>query len=79
MPCNLYPSCKNLSDGLYPFNDCRHYFQCKDERTLRTFSCPQNSSGTSLKFNYITKRCDIIDNVSFNCGGFAIPIDVYSK
>lgn len=76
----MYPSCKRLSDGLYPSSDCRHYYQCKDERTIRVLSCPKSkSTGAQLKFNFITKRCDDIENVSFNCGGYAIPIDIYSK
>ena len=77
--CSLYPSCKNLSDGLYPSSDCKNYFQCKDERTLRLSSCPQNATtGLNLRFNILTRRCDTIDNVSFNCGGYTIPIDLYS-
>ncbi|CAF0832187.1 unnamed protein product [Brachionus calyciflorus] len=80
IPCEKYPSCKNLSDGLYPSNDCRHYFQCKDERTLRIYSCPKDKqTGVQLKFNFLTKRCDILENVSFNCGGYAIPIDIYTN
>ena len=78
--CEQYPSCRNLSDGLYPTNDCRHYFQCKDERTLRIFSCPRNNTtGAQLKFNYLTKRCDYIENVDFRCGGYSIPINIYSN
>ena len=78
----MYPSCKNLSDGLYPdeLRDCRHYFQCKDERTLRTFSCPTNSTyGVNLKFNFMTRRCDLVEYVSFNCGGYTIPVDIYTN
>lgn len=76
----MYPSCKNLSDGLYPSNDCRNYYQCKDERTLRTFTCPQNkTTGVDLRFNIMTRRCDYIENVPFNCGGYAITVDIYCK
>ena len=76
----MYPSCKNLTDGLYPdmTRDCRHYFQCKDERTINTNYCPQNSTYGGLKFNYFTKKCDFLMRVSYNCGGFSIPIDPYS-
>lgn len=77
----MYPSCRNLSDGVYPdlMRDCRHYFQCKDERTLNTMYCPQNTTNGGLKFNYYTKRCEDPMRVSYTCGGFSIPIDLYSK
>ena len=91
--CSIYPSCKNLKDGRYPLNDCKSYFQCKDERTLGISNCPNSASSTSesnrrrnnrksktnLRFNFVTQRCDLIDNVSYECGGYAIPVDIYSK
>jgi hypothetical protein len=78
IPCHLYPSCKGLKDDLYPdmIRDCRHYFQCKDERTLFTTFCPQNSTFGGLKFNAYTKKCDSPLRVSYTCGGFSIPIDL---
>ena len=90
--CTSYPSCKKLKDGLYPLNDCKSYFQCKDERTLSISSCPpsfsnnlddrshhKKSSNSNLRFNFLTQRCDLVDNVSYDCGGYAIPIDFYSN
>jgi hypothetical protein len=89
--CSLYPSCKTLKDGMYPLNDCKSYFQCKDERTLSISTCPTSLSNhgdnrhhhkngsSNLRFNFLTQRCDLIDNVSYECGGYAIPIDIYSN
>lgn len=90
--CHSYPSCKRLKNGLYPMNDCKSYYQCKDERTLSISNCPTNSgsnqvdnrnrhkknTSSNLRFNYLTQRCDLIDNVNYECGGYAIPIDIYS-
>ena len=42
--CSLYPSCKTLKDGMYPLNDCKSYFQCKDERTISISTCPTSLS-----------------------------------
>ena len=80
IPCFMYPSCKNLKDGIYPdvLRDCRHYYQCKDERTLSTMICPQNDTFGGLKFNFHTQKCDIPLKASYTCGGFSIPVDFYS-
>ena len=78
--CSSYPNCKNLIDGLYPTENCQNYFQCKNERTLRVLSCPfDRERNQSLRFNIMTRRCDYIENVPMNCGGYSIQIDIYSK
>jgi hypothetical protein len=78
--CSSYPNCRNLVDGLYPTDDCRNYFQCKNERTLRILSCPfDHERNQTLRFNIMTRRCDFIENVPMSCGGYSIQIDIYSK